>query len=485
MFLLVMMLCALTATAQGVISDFQQFRQQVLSDYQGFRKSVLDNYADFLDTVWKDYKSFRGVMRDDIPKPMLPPDVRKEPNGKPSGAKPVVTVPKPVQPVKPTMPKEPHAPAPSVVPAAPLNPQAMPSVTFPFYGFSLKAPQMQCLSLHDTKPHSVAAAWKGYEGKGMKAIAKSLYANAQAMGLNDWFTYEMIRMCVDSQCKQMAANDRVVLKHFLLANMGYDVRLALQGDEFVLLIGIDGQVYARRFTNVDGRRYYMFTDVGGDDTGSDYFSTCKLPSDVDMGNRLDMRICHELKVSSSEKRPVRVSWGEMEVTCEIDEKEMEMLRHYPQMDIPLYAQSVVNSSLRESLLKQIKPYIAGLSQRDAANKLLHFVQLAFAYATDGQQHGYEKTYFLEENFYYPKNDCEDRAIFYAFLVRNLLGLDVHLVQFPGHECTAVHFTDSSIGGDGYMYEGRTFVICDPTYIGASIGQCMPNYSDKAPKVQLW
>lgn len=139
----------------------------------------------------------------------------------------------------------------------------------------------------------------------------------------------------------------------------------------------------------------------------------------------------------------------------------------------------------KKILEQIKPQIHGMSQKQAANALLHFVQYAFDYATDGEQHGYEKAYFIEENFYYPKNDCEDRAIFYAFLVHNLLGLDVHLIQYPGHECTAVNFTDQSIMGDGYIYNNKVYTICDPTYIGASVGQCMPAYINTTPKIELW
>ena len=164
---------------------------------------------------------------------------------------------------------------------------------------------------------------------------------------------------------------------------------------------------------------------------------------------------------------------------------MEMLRHYPQMDVPEYARSSIDAKLRKEILTQIGTQIKGLSQKDAANRLIHFVQYAFDYATDGEQHGYEKAYFIEENFYYPKNDCEDRAIFYAYLVRNLLGLDVHLVEYPGHECTAVSFTDPSIIGDNYIYEGKRFTICDPTYIGAHIGMCMPDYKNTKPKVELW
>lgn len=481
-YLFLFLLCSVAIGAQNTNDSYQQFRKQVMSDYQGFRKSVLDNYADYLNTVWKDFQSFKGVKRDETPKPTTPPDVKTTPAQKPSEDKPTVTVP---EPTKPAVPAKPVQPTPPVAPTPPIAPQMMPNVPFTFYGMSLKAPQLQCLAVSDTKANTVSQTWKKYDQSNMKGVAKTLLNNANALGLNDWFTYDMLRACVDSQCKQMTANDRVLLKHYLLSNMGYDVRLALQANQFILLIGIKEQVYSRRYTNINGRQYYLFTDNNADDAGGDYFSTCDLPADVNYGRQLDMKINKGIKLSSGDKRSVRICWNGMEATCEIDAKEMEMLRHYPQMDIPMYAQSVVSPSLREDLLRQMKPYVAGLSERDAANKLLQFVQHAFAYATDGDQHGYEKPYFIEENFYYPKNDCEDRSIFFAFLVRNLLGLDVHLIQYPGHECTAINFTDKSVSGGGYIYKGKTYIICDPTYIGASIGQCMPEYRKATPKVQVW
>lgn len=102
------------------------------------------------------------------------------------------------------------------------------------------------------------------------------------------------------------------------------------------------------------------------------------------------------------------------------------------------------------------------------------------------QFGYEKSFYVEENFYYSANDCEDRAVLLAFLVRNLLHLDVHLLYYPGHEATAIRFSDQSIKGDGYVYQdGSKYIICDPTYIGAGVGQCMPEYENVKPKVELW
>lgn len=61
--------------------------------------------------------------------------------------------------------------------------------------------------------------------------------------------------------------------------------------------------------------------------------------------------------------------------------------------------------------------------------------------TRKDQFGREKYFFAEETLFYPLSDCEDRAIFFAILIRNLLGLDVIGLDYPGHIATAVHFSN--------------------------------------------
>lgn len=58
-------------------------------------------------------------------------------------------------------------------------------------------------------------------------------------------------------------------------------------------------------------------------------------------------------------------------------------------------------------------------------------------------------------------------------MRDLLGLDVALVYYPGHLATAVCFTED-VAGDSMMIDGRNFTVCDPTYIGAPVGSQMPD-----------
>ena len=117
----------------------------------------------------------------------------------------------------------------------------------------------------------------------------------------------------------------------------------------------------------------------------------------------------------------------------------------------------------------------------AVGELLKFMHNVFEYSTDEDFHGFEKPYFVEETLFYPKNDCEDRAIFYTWLLWNALGREAQLISFPGHEAATVRL-DNPVEGTSYDYKGETFYVSDPTYIGSTTGMVMPIYSTQTPHV---
>ncbi len=458
----------------NTVQSFDAFRNSILKDYSSFRQSVLDDYADYLNSVWQEFKAFKGEKRDDVPKPTIPPEADSQPAVSPQENIPVVTQPQeqpkvepqPVQPLDPT----------HVVPQM---------VSVPFYGVNIKSPIFKSVMIRNVKPESLASAWKQYDEQDNADKAKVLCDNAKLLGLNDWFAFEMVCNSVNYQLKNDSDVDRITLIHYLLTHMGFNVRLGVCGDVPCILYAVSQKVYAKAFLTINNCRYYVYFDTDMPLSENTPIYTCNLPDEADLGKPFDMRIMSPINISNAKNHYCDLSYKDISLRVDVNVCVMEMLRHYPQADIPIYAMSVVNKSVRNSILNQLRPYVSGISKAEAANKLLKFVQHAFEYSTDDSQHGYEKPYFFEENFYYPRNDCEDRAVFFAYLVRNLLDLEVHLIHYPGHECTAIHFPEDNVRGTGYNYKGKTFVICDPTYIGASIGQCMPDYVNVQPKVELW
>jgi hypothetical protein len=122
-----------------------------------------------------------------------------------------------------------------------------------------------------------------------------------------------------------------------------------------------------------------------------------------------------------------------------------------------------------------------MSEIEAVNLLLRFVQTAFKYKTDAGQFGFENYLFLEETLYYPYSDCEDRSVLFAWLVRSLLGLQVVGLNYPGHIATAVKFSDAT-KGDTVTFNHVKYVVSDPTYINATAGMTMPEFKHKTPEV---
>ena len=88
---------------------------------------------------------------------------------------------------------------------------------------------------------------------------------------------------------------------------------------------------------------------------------------------------------------------------------------------------------------------------------------------------------IEESFYYGANNCKDRVLLFSWLVKDLLGMDVAMFSYKGHVACGVVF-EEDVTGDSYVFEGRRYVMCDPTYIGAPVGATMPKYRGVTPQI---
>jgi hypothetical protein len=173
---------------------------------------------------------------------------------------------------------------------------------------------------------------------------------------------------------------------------------------------------------------------------------------------------------------------QIQATVATNRNLIDFYNSYPiTSDWNLYAHASLSETVKQDLYPELKTAITGKSQAEAANLLLNFVQFAFKYQTDAQQFGYERPFFGDETFFYPASDCEDRAILYSILVKELLGLEVVLLYYPGHLATAVHFNEN-IQGDYLMLGDKKFLVCDPTYLGADIGMAMSEFKQVKAKV---
>lgn len=332
-------------------------------------------------------------------------------------------------------------------------------------------------SLNGLNENAIADAYEALCNSDYKPLLADCAQIRKDLRLNDWGVFTLVRQVADTYCG--TANESIVMQQFLLNEMGYKARMARKAteDKMMLFVATDCSIYAHPYITLNGQNYYKLS--GNNEQCQFYMCQKDSPKAKNsVGMQLKEAPLFPGTVVSSTHQ---AKGSAARVTVDVPKALMDFYKDYPQCDYSVYFNAPVNAAMENRILSSLAPLVQGRNEADAANILINFVQTAFQYQTDGQQFGYEKPFFVEELFYYPYSDCEDRAMLFSYLVRKLLGLDVVLLDYPEHIATAVRF-NGNVSGDYLMVNGRKYIVCDPTYIGASIGMTMPRYKTVSAKV---
>ena len=332
-------------------------------------------------------------------------------------------------------------------------------------------------SLNGLNENAIADAYEALCNSDYKPLLADCAQIRKDLRLNDWGVFTLVRQVADTYCG--TANESIVMQQFLLNEMGYKARMARKAteDKMMLFVATDCSIYAHPYITLNGQNYY---NLSGNNEQCQFYM-CQKDSPK-AKNSVGMQLKEAPLFPGTVVSSTHQAKGSAaRVTVGVPKALMDFYKDYPQCDYSVYFNAPVNAAMENRILSSLAPLVQGRNEADAANILINFVQTAFQYQTDGQQFGYEKPFFVEELFYYPYSDCEDRAMLFSYLVRKLLGLDVVLLDYPEHIATAVRF-NGNVSGDYLMVNGRKYIVCDPTYIGASIGMTMPRYKTVSAKV---
>ena len=409
------------------------------------------------------------------PQPVAPkaePTTPAKPQTTPVKPQPIAPKAEPTTPAKPqTTPVKPQ-PKPKAKPAmqSSLQKEFYPSVAINYCNTKLYIDASMKGVINITSSQECAVA-DGYEAL-CRSNYKPLIANCQQaqkdFRLNDWGVFLFVKTAAEALCND--ENSCIVMQQFLLNELGYRAKMARRGDrnQLLLFVATDCMVYGHPYFTKEGLNYY---NING--TEACTFYMCNQDSKK-AKTPVAMRLNNVPALNSGVVSRQRTNKaGNVSVSVNVSKSLMDFYASMPQCDYGVYAKAPVAGSLAQEVLGTLRPLVQGKSEVDAANLLLNFVQTGFKYATDEEQFGFEKPFFVEELFYYPACDCEDRSVLFGWLVRELLGLDVVYLDYPNHIATAVQFK-GDVKGDFLTVDGKRYTVCDPTYIGASIGMTMPN-----------
>ena len=420
-------------------------------------------------------------------KPMPKPEVKPtpKPEVKPTPKPEVKPTPKPSP--KPT-PKPEAKPTPKPTPKPTLEDPKPGNVkqfkyqkTFDlkFYGTTLKIPKIidNRFVLRGTSEGEVSEAWSNLSEEDYKSLIDACLSYKKQLNLCDWGYLQLTEEVAKHFCGVNAKSECSFFHMFLLCQSGYKVKVGRMDNNLVLLVPTDCMLYNISYFDINGSRYFLYKV----DSPSSMYTYNK---DFSHSTKnISMHITNEQYFNNNPyNKTVKSRKYDVVVNSKVNVNQIQFFEKYPQCEFSVYASAKVSEDVKTTVLPILAQSIRGKSEEEAANILIDFVQTGFEYQTDQEQFGYEKPFFVEELFYYPYADCEDRSVLYAYLVHQLMGLDVVLIRYPNHLATAVHF-NSHIEGDALIVDGKRYLVCDPTYINAPIGSAMPQFRNVTPQLE--
>lgn len=358
------------------------------------------------------------------------------------------------------------------------NAFAQKMISISYYGTPIEVSSFSVPTpLKSLEIENISATAGSIEGAaGFKKLLNECTELKSKLRLNDWgylkLTDKVAHTCMKNE------SEAVLLMYMLMAGSGYDVKLIKSNDALYLTFRAAQQVYDCNYV-VDNNRVYYFYPTTAKPTNT---SICNVSFAGSKPISLLVEQAPNLAKNESPNRELKSKkYPDWDFTVSCNKNLIDFYNDFP----AYYSNNnfvtrwvhLTNTPLSEDVQRQLYPkmhqLIKGLSQREAAERVLNWIQTAFEYKFDDQVWGKDRAFYPEEMLYYPYSDTEDRSALMARIMTDVLKLKTIFIYFPGHTSVGVAFTDEDVEGDYVMYEGQKYLICDGIYFNATVGKKMP------------
>lgn len=464
--------------------QFDMFKQQSKKEFEDFRDKCNREYIAFVRKAWKEFDAEPPVRRRPVPE--IPPVVFDNDSVMEKHKIKEMTI------VVPDVAIDIPQPKPiEVIHEQPIEPE---DTAYVFMPFTFMSTDMQ-VRLDETKrfvidsitPNHVADMLAVLSSKDFDNLLYDCLRLRSEHHLCDWAYLLMLKTIADEFCGD-GTNEAALLLGYLYCQSGYKMRYATNGTKLYVLVCSRHNIYDKWYFTIDNDRYYPVDDS---DTGLN-ICTAEFPREQALS--LYIREAQLFGNTEYKEREIKSrKFPEIGFNVRIGNGLMEFYNSYPTSYIKddfttrwtMYAETPMEESIKEQVYPKLRKELKGMSPREAVERLLNLIQTGLEYEYDEKVWGHDRAFFAEESLYYPYCDCEDRSILFTRLVCDLLGLKCVLIYYPGHLASAVNFLGVETQGAYYTYEGKDYIVCDPTYIGAGVGRQMPGLDlDKAVLIPI-
>ncbi|PCH69166.1 MAG: hypothetical protein COC06_08135 [Bacteroidales bacterium] len=308
-----------------------------------------------------------------------------------------------------------------------------------------------------------------------QTVLSRLVENSSRMKLNDWSYYMLIKSYGDA-IHPKDSNSSQLLSWFLLLKSGYKIKIGYNQNNLALMLPSKHQIYNCKFVTHNGLNYYTPQSIGE----SLHTYEKDIEGALSLFNVNFSEVVELPVVNKKRQLKFKYQGNPYQIDIAYNQNLISFYNDYPSVDFDHYFNTPVSDLTKKSICNNLLPILKEYSTEKKAEVLLSFIHQAFPYKRDNEQFGHEKCFFVEDILSYPYSDCEDRSVFYSWLVQNLIGLETIAIRSPNHMFTGVDF--HTVIGDNVNFNGKPFTVCDPTYIGATVGVAMPEVLDTNLKV---
>jgi len=342
-------------------------------------------------------------------------------------------------------------------------------ISFDFYGDTIELRVNESVQVPfrmPITPSSIAAFYNGMQQADFTGVTNALKSYSERQQPDDWLFYQLIRSTAENLSPKAANYERYTLyKWYLLLQTGYTAMLTITPDKMLLYIQSDEEVFEIPCRNRNGKQYVClnYHDYSPIDFTKEIFQELNIGI-PDQGKSFTYKITRlpAFRQESYTVKELQFDYYQKDYNFKVlvNNQVQKIFANYPVVDYRYYFDMPVSSITHSSLIQLLKEQVKKMNQKKGVDYLMRFTRYAFPYASDSKIYGKEKRLSPEQTLLYEYSDCEDRAAFFFYLVKEIYNLSMIVLEYPDHITVAVRF--SSPVGNTVMHKGQAYSICEAT-----------------------
>ena len=362
-----------------------------------------------------------------------------------------------------------------------------------FYGDTLLLPFSGSPKINLADPSIITSPQQVYDllsNKSVDSFISTMLAYKKDKQLDDWLYYQLVRAVAEEICPKKSNYPLYTLYKCLILNKsGYNAITRSRKDTMLLYVQSNELVYDIPYINLNGSQYNClnYHDYGSINFVEGEFKVAtyvNVASNIPFSYKINSLPNFNPADYTVKKLNFEYHQKDYEFKVMVNQAVKKIFTNYPTVEYTMQFSVPLSNYTYQSLIPVLKNTVAGMSQQKGVDYLMHLTRSAFAFEKDATLYGKEKRLSPEQTLLFDYSDCEDRAAFFFYLVKEIYNLPMIVLSYPEHISVAIQF--SSPLANPLHYNGNDYWVCEPTpqYKNLKIGHGLPSLKKQAYEVVI-